>query len=270
MNGTETQVVKTVVNPSLASQILPLLIVVGCFVIVLLLLRLAAKASWLTSIAAALVIATVPSILGIRMLNHGPGSPVDAAWMILLPGATGVVILIIQFFRWLFTAETAQARVNTAERSRILKLVEDGKISSDEGSELLDAMGRSSALRGQDRFSRIDIAMLIAVALVILGFFLPWAYITRGIYQAGHQRGPIGWTVLIVAVLSVIPVFVTPKELLYKISMLQIFLILVGLVLLIKELIQITDNLGAGLVFCIVGFFLALLSSGFKLKSLAA
>ena len=249
---------------------LALLIPLGCFAVVLLLLRLAAKASWLTSVAAALVIATVPSILGIRMLDHAPGVRAEAGGAILLPAAVGVVILIIQFFRWLFTVEAAQATVNTAERGRILKLVEDGKISSDEGAELLDAMGRSSALRGQNKFSRLDIAMLIAVALVILGFFLPWNYIMRGEYQAGHQRGPIGWTVLIVAVLSAIPVFVTPKDLLYKISMLQIFLILVGLALMIKELIVITNNLGAGLVFCAIGFLLALISSGFKLKTLAA
>lgn len=249
---------------------LALLIPLACLAIVLLLLRLATKASWLTSIAGALVIAEVPTIFGIRMLGNPPGEAALAGWVILLPAAIGVVILIIQFFRWLFTVEAAQASVNTAERARILKLVEDGKISSDEGSELLDAMGRSSALRGQDKFSRLDIAMLIAVALVILGFFLPWVYIGRGMYQAGHHRGPIGWTVLIVALLSLIPVFLTPKELLYKISMFQIFLTLVGLVLMIKELVAITDNLGAGLVLCIVGFFLALLSSGFKLKTLAA
>ena len=66
------------------------------------------------------------------------------------------------------------------------------------------------------------------------------------------------------------PIFVTPKDLLYKISMLQIFLILVGLALMIKELIVINENLGAGLIFCAAGFFVALLSSAVKLKSLAA
>ena len=269
MNGTQCIGV-IAAFASVCAHILSLLIPLICLIVAVVCLRRIAKASWLTSIAAALVITIVPSILGIRMLGHGPGSPFMFGWVILLPAAIGVVILIIQFFRWLFTVEAAQATVNTAERGRILKLVEDGKISSDEGSELLDAMGRSSALRGQDKFSRLDVAMLVAVALVILGFFLPWAYITRGAYQAGHQRGPIGWTVLIVAVLSAVPVFVTPKDLLYKISMLQIFLTLVGLALMIKELIVITDNLGAGLVFCIVGFFLALLSSGFKLKTLAA
>ena len=185
-----------------------------------------------------------------------------------LPAAICAIILLVQFFRWLLTTEALQANVNTAERDKILKMVEDGKISTDEGSELLDAMGRSSALQGQDAFSRFDIAMLIGVALVILGFFLPWANLGNRMYQVGHQRGPIGWAVLIVAVLSAVPIFVTPRELLYKISMLQIFLILVGLALVIKELSVGADQ--AGTIFCLAGFLIALLSSGVKLKSLAA
>jgi len=149
-----------------------------------------------------------------------------------------------------------------------LLVAEDGKINTEEGSELLEAMGRSSALRGQDTFFRLDIAMLIGVALVILGFFLPWAYLGNRMYQAGHHRGPIGWAILIAAVLSAIPIFVTPKDMLYKISMLQIFLILVGLALIIKELSVGADQ--AGTIFCLAGFLIALLSSGVKLKSLAA
>ncbi len=252
------------------SILLICLIPLICFVVVLLLLRFAAKAPWLTSIAASLVISTIPSILGIRLWSHGPSTPFETIWVIMLPAIIGALILVIQFFRWLLNTGATQANVNTAERSRILKMVEEGKINTEEGADLLEAMGRSSALQGQDAFSRLDIAMLVGVALVILGFFLPWGYIQRGMYQAGHHRGPIGWAVLIVAVLSAVPIFVTPKDLLYKISMLQIFLILVGLALMMKELIVINEHLGAGLIFCTAGFCIALLSSGTKLKSLAA
>ena len=251
--------------------LLTLLVPLVCFIVALLLLRLATKASWVTSIGASMVIATIPSILGIRMLTgfaFGGYENLPSYWASMMPAAIGALILLIQFFRSFLTTGTAQANVNTAERSRILKMVEEGRIKTDEGTELLDAMGRSSALRGQDAFSRLDIAMLIGVALVILGFFLPWAYIQRGMYQAGYHRGPIGWAVLIAAVLSAVPIFVTPRDLLYKISMLQIFLVLVGLALVIKELTVGADQVGA--IFCAVGFFVALLSSGFKLKSLAA
>ena len=243
------------------------LIPLAAFGIVLLLMRFAAKTSWLTAIAVSFVVTPIPLIVGHRAFSQAPAK-LALGWVFLLPAFVSIVILIVQFFRWLFTTGEVQANDNTAERSRILKMVEDGKINTEEGSELLEAMGRSSALRGQDRFSRLDIAMLIGVALVILGFFLPWDYLGNRMYQAGHHRGPIGWAILIAAVLSAIPIFVTPKDMLYKISMLQIFLILVGLALIIKELSVGADQ--AGTIFCLAGFLIALLSSGVKLKSLAA
>jgi len=185
--------------------------------------------------------------------------------------------LLWLLFRWISSGDgTADA-----ERKRIMEMIEAGKISTEEGSELLDAMGRSSALRGAEKFSRADIVMLVGVAMVILGFFLPWVYVnwTKQIpgsfarvsgYQDGYHTGAIGWAVFIIAVLSAVPVFVTPRNFLYKISMLQIFLILLGLVLVVSILIRAGENLGAGLIFCLVGFIVELLSSGAKLKSLAA
>lgn len=180
-------------------------------------------------------------------------------------------------FRWASSGDGA----GDVERKRILEMVEAGKMSSEEGTELLNAMGRSSALRGQEKFSRADIVMLVGAALVILGFFLPWMYVnwTKQMpgsfpqvsgYQAGSHVGAIGWAVLIMAILSAVPVFVTPKDFLYKISMLQIFLILIGLVLVISVLVRAGHNLGAGLIICVAGFVIELCASAAKFKRLAA
>jgi len=263
---------------TMLSILFAILISLVCFTAVLLLLRFSAKASWLTAIAASVIVTTIPAIFGIRMLSApgvqagsrvGETSPhvLQGPLLVLLPVVICAVILVVQFLRWLLVPGD-NAVVNTAERSRILKMVEEGKIKTEEGAELLDAMGRSSALRGQDRFSRLDIAMLVGVALVILGFFLPWANLGNRMYQAGHHRGPVGWAVLIAAVLSAVPIFVTPKELLYKISMLQIFLVLVGLALVIKELSVGADQ--AGTILCLAGFLVALVGSAVKVRSLAA
>jgi len=258
--------------PELLAIFLPLV----CFVVSLLLLKLAAKLKWLTAICVAVLISTVSFIIGLHILLPRGG----AGWVFFVPAAVSVLVLAIQFFCWLFSSPS-NAKVNVVERNRILQMVEDSKISTEEGTELLDAMGRSSALQGQDKFSRTDIAVLCGVALVVLGFFLPWVYVnwTKQIpgsfarvsgYQAGYHVGAIGWAVFIIAVLSAVPVFVTPRNFLYKISMLQIFLILLGLVLVVSVLIRVGENLGAGLIFCLVGFIVELLSSGAKLKSLAA
>ena len=122
--------------------------------------------------------------------------------------------------------------------------------------------------------------MLVSVAMVVLGFFLPWAYIRMpqmpgpfvsiSGYQAGYHAGAIGWTIFIIAIASAIPVFVTPRNFLYKISMLQIFLTLIGLVLVISIMVQVGSHLGAGIVFCLIGFIAALFASAAKLKSLSA
>lgn len=244
-------------------------------VILLLVLRFAAKLKWLTAICLSVFAVTILFILGIRIM---PGPWEHVSFVSLLPGAVCAVIMIIEFFRWVISVD--DTIVNTAERDRILKMVEDGKINTEEGTELLDAMGRSSALRGEEKFSRVDMVMLICVAFVVLGFFLPWVYIRMQKvpgpfgqftgYQAGYHAGAMGWAVLIIAIASAIPIFITPKSFLYKISMLQIFLILIGTILVISILLQAGGRLGTGLIFCLVGFVVELFGSGVKFRKLAA
>jgi len=182
-----------------------------------------------------------------------------------------------KLIKWMCSEENT----DSIERKRIMEMVENGKISLDESKELLDSLGRSSALRGEEKFSRVDIVMLVAVSMVILGFFLPWARIrlpqvismfgqSGSAFQAGYHAGALGWTVFIIALLSVIPVFVTPKNYLYKISMLQIFLTIIGIVLVISILVRVGDRFGIGLIICLIGFILGLIASRAKFKRLAA
>jgi hypothetical protein len=247
------------------------------FVIMLLVLRFVAKLKWLTSICLSVFAATILLILGIRMLP-GPGR-YGIGMVFLLPAVVCAVIMIIQFFRWVIGGD--DTIVNADERERILKMVEEGKINTEEGTELLDAMGRSSALRGEEKFSRVDMIMLMGAALVVLGFFLPWVYVnwTKQMpesfgrvsgYQTGCHVGAIGWAVLIIGIASVIPIFITPKNFLYKISMMQIFLNLIGIALVVSLLVQVNGKLGVGLIFCLAGFIVETVAAVVKFKKLAA
>jgi hypothetical protein len=247
-----------------------------CSAVVLLILRFAAKLSWPIAFVIALVAGLILAFFGTRMTRAGTGAHasfmVGLGFLVWLGACVGIIIAY--FFRWIANSGDS-AVVNTTERARILKMVEDGKISSEEGSELLDAMGRSSALQGQDKFSRLDVVMLCGIALVVLGFFLPWAYFLPqmpGLFggssyqdQAGYDVSAIGWAVLIVAVASAIPIFITPRGFLYKISMLQIFLVLIGLVLVVSILVRAGDRLGVGLILCLIGFLVELVGSASKL-----
>jgi hypothetical protein len=232
------------------------------FVLVLCLLRFLAKLNWLTAVCCAVIAVAMLSIFGIDI-------GADMSWISLLPAVVCLMILIVQFLLWLMRAP-ADSKVNAEERQRILEMVEQGKISPAESSELLEALGKSSALRGEEKFSRPDIVILIAVALVVLGFFLPWLYLGRGRYQSGNQAGAIGWAVLIIAVTSAVPIFITPRNMLYKVSMLQIFLMLIGIALVISLLVRAGSHLGPGLIVCLVGFIVGLIAVAGKYKRLAA
>jgi hypothetical protein len=239
-----------------------------------LLFRLVCKLSVLTSICLAIVIMPIPAILGLRLF--GGGFFIGPVFL-LLPAVCGVV-LIIQFFRWVAKGDQNTGGVVTSEeRQKTLKMVDEGKITSQEASELLEALGRSSAMRGQDTFSRLDMMTLAGIGLVVLGFFLPWVYIridlpgllgTSG-YQAGYHTGAIGWAVLIIAILAVLPVFITPKDYLYKMSLLQLFLLILVGVITISLLIQ-ARQMGAGLWFCLAGYVVSAIASFMKFKKLAA
>lgn len=237
----------------------------ACFVIILLVLRFAAKMKWLTAICLSVFAVTILLFLGLRILL---GLSTKIGLIFFLPAVLCGIIMIIQFFRWVISGDNTS--VNTAERDRILKMMEEGKINTEEGTELLDAIGRSSALRGEEKFSRADMIMLMGAALVVLGFFLPWAYIRRGVYQSGPNVGAIGWAVLIIGIATVIPIFVTPKNFLYKISMMQIFLNLIGIALVVSLLVQVGDKLGVGLIFCLAGFIVETVAAFVKFKKLAA
>ena len=187
----------------------------------------------------------------------------------LIVAAPFMLILIAQFLMPLLKEIGSAPKAAGPERARILRMIEEGKITSEEGSDLLEAMGRSNALQGQDRFSRLDMGILCGVALVVMGFFLPWVHIRSSAYQAGHQIGAVGWTVFAIAIVSIIPVFVTPKSLLYKISVFHLFVTLVGLLLVLITLLRAGNHFGMGLIACTVGFTIELIASGAKFKHLA-
>jgi hypothetical protein len=160
-----------------------------------------------------------------------------------------------------------------AERKRILAMVESGKIGTEEASELIDAIGKSRIINSDGKFSRLDIMILIGCGLVIVGFFLPWTRVSiagmQG-YQYGYDIRVLGWAVLVIAVLATAAVFITSTSFLYKISILQIFLCIVGATLVVSKLFQVIRNLRIGLPICMLGFILAAIACFAKLKKLTA
>ncbi len=79
----------------------------------------------------------------------------------------------------------------SAEREKIVSMLQAGKLAADESAELLQALSataktapRTVPLTGGQRF------LLIGAALVLLGFFLPWFSFNLG-KEASHMMGEV-------------------------------------------------------------------------------
>ena len=256
-----------------------------------LVLRLKTKAKMLTALCVSVLITVALTLL---FLRFSPRSIVSVYCVglkeyvagTLFVAALFMLVLMVQVLTPVLREIASGQKSIGPERARILHMIEEGKITAEEGGDLLEAIGRSSALQGQERFSRLDMAILCGVALVVMGFFLPWTHIRiaampgmqgvrdvfdqDSVYQSGYHTGALGWTIFVIAQLSAAPVFVTPKDILYKISILQLFLTLIGLLLVVSTLLRAGGQSGMGIVVCATGFVIELIASGVKFRSLAA
>jgi hypothetical protein len=254
--------------------------------VVYIVLRFRVKLKVMNSVClAVLIVATLTLLLlCIDARSIGSVTPADIQEYVtgtLVVAVPFLLILTIPFHVSLLREIKSIKKSVGPEKARILRMIEEGKITAEEGGDLLEAMGRSNALRGQDSFSRLDMAILGGVALVVVGFFLPWVHIrpsTLGMhnmlglhsaYQAGYHSA-LGWTIFAMAIVSIIPVFVTPKSLLYKISIFHLFITLVGLLLVLITLLRAGSHLGIGIIICAVGFTIELIAAGAKFKRLAS
>lgn len=105
-----------------------------------------------------------------------------------------------------------RSEANGQERQAVLKMVADGKVSPEEASELLGALGQPDAAGATSAASVITLAHLAGAVMIATGFVLPWVFVQIGPvhgYQAGHNVGALGWIVLslglLPAVLACIP-----------------------------------------------------------------
>ena len=108
----------------------------------------------LTSICLAILIMLFLMLLLMRLHPDSEYMSVEPLLLIMpaIAAIIAAVILVIQFLRWIAGDHSTGGVVTSEERQKTLKMVDEGKISSQEASELLDALGRSSAMRGRIHF----------------------------------------------------------------------------------------------------------------------
>jgi hypothetical protein len=75
------------------------------------------------------------------------------------------------------------------ERERVLKMLDDGKITAQESAELLNALGQSAQPRAaQSAPAPHRKTALVGLALLVIGFFLPWFVIKVGDVQSAMNN----------------------------------------------------------------------------------
>jgi hypothetical protein len=180
----------------------------------------------------------------------------------------------------------------TNERQRVLKLLEDGKITADECAELLNSLGetaRPTAAPILPPATPVRKLLLIGGALVLVGFFLPWISInpdeelsrvqqqwsqnmpntiptfqfsTRTMHFSGGEIGDhLGWLVLFLGVgAAALPYLSTNIQFSTRRSITLVALG-AGALILLYVLTSRFHNASIGLLVAMAGYVLEIISA---------
>jgi hypothetical protein len=179
----------------------------------------------------------------------------------------------------------------TNERQRVLKLLEDGKITADECAELLNSLGEMAKPTASPILppaTPVRKLLLIGGMLVLVGFFLPWISInpdeelsraqqqlsqimpntiqtfqvsTRTMHFSGGETGNLGWLVLFFGVgAAALPYFSANIRFGTRRSIMLVALS-VGALILLYVLTSRFHNASIGLLVTTVGYVMEIISA---------
>ena len=153
--------------------------------------------------------------------------------------------------------KAGQGAAGDQEQQAVLKMVADGKVSPDEASELLAALGQPSTPADRLPMSVGTLVSLIAGVMIATGFVLPWAHLGRGAYQAGHHIGFLGWLILVLGLLPAFLACVPALDRHLRQGVLRLLLACTGLAFVVSLAVRVgagRSASGVGLVIVALGF----------------
>ena len=174
----------------------------------------------------------------------------------------------------------------TREREKVLSLLESGKISADESAELLQALTVSSGAHvSASRPESRSILPIVAAALVLVGFLLPWfsfspteklaaavedfgggelsaplvaiskaSPMQKVRIRGGDIPNGLGWTVLVLALTSTLLPQVAPHLPRTSMRTFRIVTLGAGAIVLLYLLSQDVSSLAMGIILVLVGY----------------
>ena len=153
------------------------------------------------------------------------------------------------------------------DRQAVLRMLADGKVSADEASALLDALGAPGTPGDRLPLSGGTIASLVAGVMIAAGFVLPWVRVNiagmRG-YQAGHHVGFLGWLILSLGLLPAVLACIPALDRFLRQGMLRLLLACTGLAFAGSLAVRVLAGRSfphVGLVIVLLGFGVQLLSA---------
>jgi hypothetical protein len=150
------------------------------------------------------------------------------------------------------------------ERERVLKMLDDGKITAQESAELLNALAQSAPACAPQRAPAPHRKIVwIGAALLVMGFFLPWfefSMSNMAPYVAGGDIAHgFGWCVLFLGIAAAALPFVDADLDSQTCQKTSLVLLGVGAIILIYLFTQNFRFAGIGLVLALAGYALEII-----------
>jgi hypothetical protein len=183
---------------------------------------------------------------------------IPALTLLFLP--VGLITRIIATtFREHVAGSPPAAAPSPQERAKVLEMLGEGAISSEEAAELLDALGEDRRADAVPLGAGPTSALLGALGVTI-GFVLPWGHVRMGGiegYQAGYHIGFLGWLILVLGVLPAVLACIPALDSAVRQGMLRLVIVSVGVVLagsLCASAVARGTVPGVGLWIVVLGF----------------
>lgn len=190
------------------------------------------------------------------------------AGIVLVVVGTGVLVAV-GWCLWRFltrgrSGPVEQAAAGEEERQSILKMMNEGKITSGEASELLRALGKRRVPGDSLPISRAMIVTVIGAVLIVIGFMLPWQRVWIGRvsgYQAGYHVGFLGWLILGLGLLPAILSSIPAMDKVLRQGLLRLLLCATGIAFAVSLAIGAGRSVRIGIFLLIFGFMIQLISA---------
>ncbi len=240
-------------------------------------------ASAVAGIANSVIVMPALVPFGYRMVQE------RGLWVFALMPASVVtallLLLLVAGIRWFVRAlarasdgwlqqPLAGTDASEDDRRRVLAMVAEGKVSAEEGTQLLEAMGEPATPCDRLPIRPGTLASVVGALLIVVGFMLPWNHISVKIegpfrtsisgYQMGYSVGFLGWLILCLGLLPGLLACITALDPHLRQGMVRLLLSALGLAFTVSLIVTVWIGgylLTLGLYFALIGFLVQLLSA---------